>query len=246
MTSPITNGEGAALQEVLDNNRRWAANMVAADPEFFNRLATQQAPDYLWIGCADSRVPANEILGLPPGAVFVQRNVGNLATHKDMNCMSCLEYAVNALKVKHIIICGHYNCGAVNASLNMPARTPTLPLVNHWISELRDMRNMHADSLKPLDGQARFDKMCELNVKRQVFNVCTSPVVQAAWGNGQELAVHGLIYGVHDGVLQELTKPITCQDDMESFEVNSEDEMSKSAARMFRDHLFFEEANGKK
>jgi len=195
------------ITDVLENNKKWAANKVAENPEYFSSLENQQSPDYLWIGCSDSRVPANTLLGLAPGQVFVQRNVGNLATHKDMNCMTCLEYAVTALKVKHIIVCGHYNCGAVKGALTMPGKAPGL--VNMWISDIKDTRNKHAEELSKLQGSAQINRLVELNAVRQVFNVCSSPTVQAAWESGQQLSVHGCVYSLHDGSLKELTKPIT-------------------------------------
>jgi carbonic anhydrase len=207
---------GATLQAALAGNREWATSMKEKNPEFFSKLSSNQAPDWLWIGCSDSRVPANELLGMGPGEVFVQRNVGNLATHKDMNAMSCLEYAVTALKVKHIIVCGHYNCGAVKAALTLPCKTPGL--VNLWIQDIRDVRNKHEELLLKLpDIQSRWEKLVELNVIHQVFNVCTSPVVQQAWDSGQPLAVHGLVYSLTDGLLKEITPPITCLDDVEHY-----------------------------
>ena len=207
---------GATLQAALAGNREWAKQIREREPGFFSKLSQSQAPDWLWIGCSDSRVPANELLGMGPGEVFVQRNVGNLATHKDMNCMSCLEYAVTALKVKHIIVCGHYNCGAVRAALTLPTKTPGL--VNLWIQDIRDVRNKNEDILLKLPStQERWEKLVELNVVQQVFNVCTSPVVQQAWDAGQPLAVHGLVYALDDGLLKEITSPITCLDDVEHY-----------------------------
>lgn len=170
----------------------------------------------MWIGCSDSRVPANELLGMGPGEVFVQRNVGNLATHKDMNVMSCLEYAVSALKVKHVIVCGHYGCGAVRAALSLPNKTPGL--VNLWIQDIRDVRDKNVEVLRAQPTmKAREAKLVQLNVMRQVFNVCTSPTVQQAWDAGQPLAIHGLVYSLEDGLLKELTEPITCLDDLELY-----------------------------
>ncbi|GAB4813910.1 hypothetical protein N2152v2_000956 [Parachlorella kessleri] len=198
---PAHASSAAELQNILSNNRQWAEAQVAKDPNFFKKLA-------------------NELLGLGPGEVFVQRNVGNLATHKDLNCMSCLEYAVNVLKVKHIIVCGHYNCGAVRAALTMPSKTPGL--VNLWITDIRDTRDKHVDVLRRLKGDAQVDKLVELNVMRQVFNVCTSPTVQNAWDEGRHLAVHGVVYAVGDGLLRELTSPIM---GLEDFERYSHDQM---------------------
>nr|AJW81214.1 beta type carbonic anhydrase [Lobosphaera incisa] len=209
------------ITDVLKNNQEWSKAMHESDPNYFSKLAHQQNPEYLWIGCSDSRVPANQILGLAPGEVFVQRNVGNQVTHRDMNCMSCIEYAVDALKVKHIIICGHYNCGAVRGALTLPGKAPGL--VNLWITEIRDVRNANQAQLQELNNHDKLDRLCELNVIRQLFNVCTSPVVQAAWDRGQELSVHGLIYSVSDGLLRELSPCITSMTDLDTFEATVEE-----------------------
>ncbi|KAG1674448.1 hypothetical protein FOA52_003053 [Chlamydomonas sp. UWO 241] len=193
---------------LLDLNRQWAEERVATDPSYFQRLLAQQAPEYLWIGCADSRVPANVIAGLAPGEVFVQRNVGNQAMHTDMNTMSCIEYAVTALRVKTIITCGHYGCGAVKGALSMPSKTQGL--VNCWISDIRECRNQHHNELKALGTtEEQIDRLCELNVMRQTFHVCTSPVVQNAWDSGQELSVYGVIYSLKDGLMKKLVGPLT-------------------------------------
>ncbi|GAB4818673.1 hypothetical protein N2152v2_005719 [Parachlorella kessleri] len=199
----------------LGRNKEWASGKVVEDPDFFERLVNMQRPQWLWIGCADSRVPANELLGLGPGEVFVQRNVGNLASLKDINCMSCLDYAVNVLKVKHVIVCGHYGCGAVRAALSMPARTQGL--LNLWLADIREVRNKNQGLLRSVEGEARVDRLVELNVMRQVLNVCSSPVVQNAWDRGQALAIHGLAYRVSDGVLQELVGPIMGLGDYEQY-----------------------------
>jgi carbonic anhydrase len=208
-SSPSSEGE-IGIDSVLENNRKWSAAVRAAEPEYFSKLAEQQAPEFLWIGCADSRVPANQILGLAPGEVFVQRNVGNLATHKDMNAMACLEFAVDVLKVKHIIICGHLNCGAVKGALTLPANTKGL--VNLWISDIRDTRNKYQDSLMSLNTmQERWDRLCELNVVRQLYNICTSPTVQAAWDRNQPITVHAFVYSLADGLLKEVAPPVSGQ-----------------------------------
>ncbi|GBG00254.1 carbonic anhydrase [Raphidocelis subcapitata] len=191
------------LDDLMAHNKKWAASMKATNPEFFTQLNKGQAPEFLYIGCADSRVPANQIMGLAPGEVFVQRNVGNQAGHTDMNVMACIEYAVKSLGVKTILVCGHYNCGAVRAALTMPARTPGV--VNCWISDIREARNQAAAELAELDEDAAVSRLCELNVMRQVFNVCTSPVVQEAWADGKELHVQGLIFDLKDGILHRLT-----------------------------------------
>ena len=159
-------------------------------------------------------MPANQILGLPPGAVFVQRNVGNLAVHRDMNCMACLEYAVDALKVEHVVVCGHYGCGAVKGALELPASTGGN--VGHWISDIRATRDRHAPTLKALPAAERWPALCELNVVHQLFNVATSPVVQAAWARGQPVSVHALIYSLADGLLKELVDPVTCPADLDA------------------------------
>ncbi|EFJ47914.1 hypothetical protein VOLCADRAFT_120938 [Volvox carteri f. nagariensis] len=196
------------LDKLLKKNRAWSAARIAEDPQYFNRLCTQQAPEYLWIGCSDSRVPANAILGLEPGEVFVQRNVGNQATHTDLNCMSCLEYAVKELKVRNIILCGHYGCGAVKAALKMPSKTHNL--VNCWISDIRECRNQHRAELMALPNlEAQTDRLCELNVLRQTFNVCTGPVVQSAWDKGQSLHIYGVVYSLKDGLIKKLVGPIS-------------------------------------
>ncbi|KAG2500833.1 hypothetical protein HYH03_001595 [Edaphochlamys debaryana] len=202
------------LAQLLENNRTWSAARLAEDPEFFNRLCGQQSPQFLWIGCSDSRVPANQILGLAPGEVFVQRNVGNQATHTDLNCMSCLEYAVKELKVKNVIVCGHYGCGAVKGALTLPYTAP-IHLVNCWISDIRECRNQHRDELMQLSGVAQVDRLCELNVLRQTFHVCTSPVVQAAWEKGQELNIYGLVYSLKDGLIKKLVGPISHSGDFD-------------------------------
>ncbi|GLC39264.1 hypothetical protein PLESTB_001649800 [Pleodorina starrii] len=204
----VSQDDSDPLDKLLRKNKAWSAARIAEDPEYFNRLITQQAPEYLWIGCSDSRVPANAILGLEPGEVFVQRNVGNQATHTDLNCMSCLEYSVKELKVRNIILCGHYGCGAVKAALKMPSKTHNL--VNCWISDIRECRNQHRAELMALPNlDAQTDRLCELNVLRQTFNVCTSPVVQSAWDKGQSLHIYGAIYSLKDGLIKKLVGPIS-------------------------------------
>ncbi|KAG2429546.1 hypothetical protein HXX76_010781 [Chlamydomonas incerta] len=207
-------GERDHFSKLLQNNREWCKMRLASDPNFFERLCKQQNPEYLWIGCSDSRVPANQILGLQPGEVFVQRNVGNQATHTDLNCMSCLEYSVKELQVKNVIVCGHYGCGAVKAALKLPSKTTNL--VNCWISDIRECRNQHRAELVELDGlEAQVDRLCELNVLRQTFHVATSPVVQAAWDRGQELHLYGVVYSLKDGMIKKLVGPISGNGDFE-------------------------------
>eukprot|EP01023_Acetabularia_acetabulum_P028038 TRINITY_DN2651_c0_g1_i5.p1 TRINITY_DN2651_c0_g1~~TRINITY_DN2651_c0_g1_i5.p1 ORF type:complete len:261 (+),score=36.45 TRINITY_DN2651_c0_g1_i5:220-1002(+) len=202
--------EKDSLAPLLKSNLKWSSKKVEQDPNFFKRLEDGQEPRYLWLGCADSRVVADQLLGLNPGDVFVHRNVGNIVMHSDMNCMSVLEYAVGALKVKHIIVCGHYNCGAVKASLTLPQSSPGL--VNFWINEIRSSRNEHVQELSNCEEKEKLPKMCEFNVIRQTYNVITSPIVQAAWAKGQELTVHGFIYQLKDGLLKRLCGPVSSND----------------------------------
>ena len=188
------------LAPLFENNRRWAAEKLRQDARFFSRLTAQQAPMYLWIGCSDSRVPANEIVGLEPGEVFVHRNVANLVLHSDMNCLSVLQYAVEVLKVRHIMVCGHYGCGGVNTAVEPRSRG----LISNWLRPIRELAEQRADELALLDGVARSDRLCELNVVRQVENVANTTIVQDAWQQGQALSVHGLCYGLGDGILRDL------------------------------------------
>jgi carbonic anhydrase len=189
------------VTELLENNRAWAARMVRAEPRFFARLAAQQAPQYLWIGCSDSRVPANEIVDLAPGEIFVHRNVANVVVHTDLNCLSVMQFAVDVLKVRHIIVCGHYGCGGVNAAL-MKERHG---LIDNWLRHVQDAEQQHAAVLEKLSSaKEKADRLCELNVVEQVSNVCRTSIVQDAWTRGQPLSVHGWIYGLHDGLLRDL------------------------------------------
>jgi carbonic anhydrase len=188
------------LAELLERNRAWAAAMVADDPSFFAGLAERQSPEHLWIGCSDSRVPANQIVGLPPGAVFVHRNVANVVVHSDLNCLSVLQYAVDFLGVKHVIVCGHYGCGGVAAALD-GARNG---LIDNWLRHVADVGQRHADELARLPVERRADRLCELNVSAQVANVCETTIVEDAWARGRELTVHGLVYGLEDGLLRDL------------------------------------------
>jgi carbonic anhydrase len=187
--------------QILENNRRWAAGMRAADPHFFERLEHQQAPQFLWIGCSDSRVPANQIAGLAPGEVFVHRNVGNVLAPGDLNGNAVLQFAVEVLRVRHVIVCGHYGCSGVRAALE----DQRLGLVDGWLAHIRAVKDRHAAALEALaDPQARQARLCELNVVAQVEQVCATTAVRDAWGRGQPLAVHGWIYGVGDGLLRDL------------------------------------------
>jgi carbonic anhydrase len=190
----------ATLSELLENNRRWASARADADPEFFSRLVAQQAPAYLWIGCSDSRVPANEIVDLPPGELFVHRNVANVVVHTDLNCLSVLQYAIDALRVRDIIVCGHYGCGGVRAALS----GTKLGLIDNWLRHVQDVNRKHARELDALGGEAREDRLCELNVLEQAINVCETTIVQDAWDRGQSLTVHAWIYRLDDGLLRDL------------------------------------------
>ncbi len=189
------------LDDLFAANRKWAESVRRDDPEFFERLAKQQTPEYLWIGCSDSRVPANQIVGLMPGEMFVHRNIANVVVHTDLNCLSVLQYAVEVLRVGHVIVCGHYGCGGVLAAL----RDDRLGLIDNWLRHVQDVRGKHAARLDKLpDERARHDRLCELNVIEQVVNVCQTTVVREAWERGQSLAVHGWCYGLRDGLLHDL------------------------------------------
>ncbi|NWF78800.1 MAG: carbonate dehydratase [Chloroflexi bacterium] len=189
-----------SLSALFTNNRAWAESMKARDPEFFARLARQQAPRHVWVGCSDSRVPANEIVGLLPGELFVHRNVANLVIHTDLNCLSVLQYAVEVLRVEHIIVCGHYGCGGVRAAM-LDSR---LGLIDNWLRHVQDVMKKHAALLERLPEEQRLDRLCELNVIEQVANVAQTTVVQSAWERGQHLEIHGWIYRISDGVLHDL------------------------------------------
>ncbi|ABL99848.1 carbonate dehydratase [Shewanella amazonensis] len=188
------------LKPLFDNNRRWAQRILQENPGFFETLAKQQNPEYLWIGCSDSRVPSNQIIDLLPGEVFVHRNIANMVIHTDLNCLSVLQYAVDVLQVKHIMVVGHYGCGGVRAAMG----SARLGLIDNWLGHLRDIHRLHNDELTNLDDQARFDRLCELNVIEQVANVSESNIVQEAWARGQEVAIHGWIYGITNGLLTDL------------------------------------------
>ncbi len=188
------------LDELFRNNREWADAVKARDPEFFEKLAKQQSPQFLWIGCADSRVPANEIMGLLPGEVFVHRNVANLVVHTDMNCLSVLQYAVDVLKVKHILVTGHYGCGGIKAALE----DQEFGLIDNWLRHIKDIYRLYEAEFDGLDEQQRFNLLCELNVTEQVANVCHTTIIQNAWKRGQDVSVHGFIFSIEDGILRDL------------------------------------------
>jgi len=189
------------LKHLIEKNREWAADIEKSSPGFFQKLSGQQSPEYLWIGCSDSRVPANEIVGLLPGELFVHRNVANLVLHSDLNCLSVLQYAVEVLKVKHIIVCGHYGCGGVKAALENRRNG----LIDNWIRNIKDIYAVNQEKFKPIkSSQEQVDLLCELNVVEQVKHVCHTSIVQDAWDRGQELAVHGWIYSIDGGLITDL------------------------------------------
>jgi carbonic anhydrase len=200
------------LPELMENNKRWAASMVSADASYFSRLANHQNPEFLWIGCSDSRVPPNQIVGLDPGEVFVHRNIANVVVHSDFNCLSVLEFAVAVLGVKHVIVCGHYGCGGVKAA----GQDQHLGLIDNWLRHIRDIRQKHEVELSAISSDSeRFDRLCELNVIEQVRNVCHTTVVQEAWARGQSLSIHGWIYAVQDGLLRDLDVTTTSQQEID-------------------------------
>lgn len=201
------------IAALLNNNQAWAARRIADDPQFFERLAAQQAPAYLWIGCADSRVPATELVDLPPGEMFVHRNVANVVVHSDLNCLAVLHYAIDVLRVRHIIVCGHYGCGGVEAALN----NRTFGLIDNWLRHVQDVRNKHNGLLgTSKDATHRLNRLCELNVIEQVVNVCHTTIVQSAWQRTQSLAVHGWIYGIRDGILRDVAITITGPEEIDT------------------------------
>ena len=199
------------LRQLFANNRAWAAELTRQDPDFFTRLSTQQEPQYLWIGCSDSRVPANQIVGLQPGEMFVHRNVANVVVHADLNCLSAIQFAVDVLRVGHIIVCGHYGCGGVRAALS----DEKLGLVDNWLRHVQDVRAKYQEQLDALDNdRQRHNRLCELNVIEQVVNVSKTTVVRDAWARGQSLAVHGWVYDVADGLLRDLGTCVTAENEI--------------------------------
>lgn len=203
------------LRLLFDNNAKWREEIEKSQPGFFDRLANQQTPEYLWIGCSDSRVPANQITGLLPGDVFVHRNIANMVVHTDLNCLSVIQYAVEVLKVTNIIVCGHYGCGGVKASLS----NQSFGLIDNWLCHIKDVARMHKEALESVsDEEKRADLMCELNVKAQVMNVCQTHIVQRSWDNGQELSVHGFIYGISDGKLKNLDVSVRSKDQLDEID----------------------------
>jgi len=190
-----------SLKEIFENNKKWAESITNADPEFFHKLSQQQKPQYLWIGCADSRVPANQIVDLPPGDVFVHRNIANIVVHTDLNALSVIQYAVEILEVKHIIICGHYGCGGIKASMDDKDHG----LIDNWLRHIVDVQRFHAKELDAIaDENQKFDRLCELNVQEQVRNVLNITIVKNAINAGKDISVHGVIYDIRDGLLRDL------------------------------------------
>ena len=190
------------LSQIFENNKRWAKGVTDADPDFFRNLTAQQSPKYLWIGCADSRVPANQIMSLPPGDVFVHRNIANVIVHTDLNALSVIQYAVDVLKVKHIILCGHYGCGGVKAAMNNTQHG----LIDNWLRHIKDVQRFHTSKLELLKSEEeQYDRLCELNVIEQTNNILHTTIVQNALNSGQDLKIHGLIYDIKDGLLKELS-----------------------------------------
>lgn len=199
------------LERIFRNNKEWADGVKARTPDFFEKLLHQQKPEYLWIGCSDSRVPANEIVNLLPGELFVHRNIANVVVHTDLNCLSVIQFAVDMLQVRHIIVCGHYGCSGVNAAYN----NDRLGLVDNWLMHIRDVHEKHLDLINKLDiEKSKKDFLAELNVVEQSINVCQSNIVQDAWKRGSELTVHGWIYGLHNGLLNDLGVCISSKEEM--------------------------------
>lgn len=188
------------IDDLLEKNRLWSLRVTRDDPDFFSNLARQQTPKYLWIGCADSRVSANTLLGLAPGEVFVHRNVANLVNHADMNCLAVMQFAIEVLQVEHIIVCGHYGCGGVIAAIDNQRHG----LIDNWLRPIQDIAKVHGEALAAMDHDARIDRLCRLNVAKQVLNVGETTIVQDAWDRGQELEIHGWIYAIGDGLVKDL------------------------------------------
>ncbi len=200
------------LLNLIEGNRRWATSKLTTRPDFFETLSKQQTPQYLWIGCSDSRVPANEVVGLEPGEMFVHRNVANVVTHTDLNCLSVVQYAVEALKVSDIIVCGHYGCGGVAAAL----QGKPLGLIDNWLRHVKDVHHQHRKEFTDLNYEAQCNRLCELNVSQQVANLCYTTIVQEAWARGQALSVHGWVYGLVDGLVRDLNLSISATDQLPS------------------------------
>lgn len=207
-----------SIQNLFENNRKWSEDINSKNPEFFPTLSRQQAPRYLWIGCADSRVPANEVVGLLPGELFVHRNVANVVVHTDLNCLSVMQYAIEVLKVEHVIVCGHYGCGGVIAALN----DSRFGLIDNWLRHVKDVKERHGHHISLLgDQKQKEDCLCELNAIEQAINVCQTTIVQDAWMRGQNLTVHACIYGLKNGILKDLGMSISGLEEMNSNYLNA-------------------------
>jgi carbonic anhydrase len=200
----------SSIQHLFDNNKKWTEQVKHKDPLFFENLSQQQAPEYLWIGCSDSRVPANQLLCMEPGEIFVHRNIANQVIHTDLNCLSVIQYAVDILKVKHIIVCGHYGCGGVNAALD----GKSLGLIDNWLRHIQDVYRFHKQQLdQESDKLKRVNLLCELNVIEQVTNVCNTTILRNAWIKNQKITVHGFVYNLHDGILKDLNVSVSGKSD---------------------------------
>ncbi len=211
----------SVLEQLFENNRQWADSMIARDPEYFRKLLSQQSPEFLWIGCSDSRVPANTIVGLEPGELFVHRNVANVVVHSDLNSLSVLQFAIDVLRVKHIIVCGHYGCSGVNTALERRR----VGLADNWLRHVQDVHNKHADCLPAeMTRRERTDRLCELNVIEQVVNVCQTTIVQDAWDRGQEVTVHSWVYSLEDGLVRNLGLAVS---DLESLASQLESSLAR-------------------
>jgi carbonic anhydrase len=197
----------SSLKNLFENNKQWAEGIKSEDPQFFKNLSKQQGPEYLWIGCSDSRVPANQIVNLAPGEVFVHRNIANVVVHTDLNCLSVIQFAVDILKVKHIIVCGHYGCGGIMAAMEKTKhghKTKKVCLIDNWLGHIEDVARFHKEELKDLSKKKKYDRLCELNVIEQVKNVSNTSIVNKAWNDGAELSIHGWIYDINNGILKDL------------------------------------------
>lgn len=206
----IDQNKSKTLEHLFKQNQEWAASITAKDPQFFGKLAAQQSPEYLWIGCSDSRVPANELLGVLPGQVFVHRNIANVVVHTDLNCLSVLQFAIDVIKVKHVIVCGHYGCSGVLAAMT----NRRVGLADNWLRHVGDVYQKHERYLGEVIERERHEKLCELNVIEQVANVCQTTIVQDAWDRGQDLSVHSWVYGLKDGLLRDLGVTISGPDEL--------------------------------
>jgi carbonic anhydrase len=200
-------------KKILDNNKKWVEDQLALDKDFFKDLSKGQNPPLLWIGCSDSRVPANEIIGAKPGEVFVHRNIANMVVHSDMNMLSVLDYAVNVLKVKHVLVCGHYGCGGIKAAMG----NDSIGIIDNWIRHIKDVYRHHRKELDAIDNEVeRFNRFVEVNVKEQVYDLAKTSIVQSAWKNGQELSLHGWVYGLNSGYVTDLEVNISSNNDLDA------------------------------